>query len=117
MLAAGTCATPAAIATSLSASVASHWRSHAGSAPIVTAAATACVALPRLTAPGNASVMGIEKPSGPWMSVSSNHHCGVGRLKSIPVEYQSRPSRTMISPERGQLTESLAQLPPAAIWP
>jgi hypothetical protein len=38
----------------------------------------------------------------------------VGRLKSVPVEYQSAPSRTITSPERGQLTESLAQLPPAA---
>ena len=48
------------------------------------------------------------------MFVSSNHHCGLGRLKSVPVECHSAPSRTMISPERGQLTESLAQLPPAA---
>ena len=48
------------------------------------------------------------------MFVSSYHHCGVGRLKSVPVEYQWAPSRTMISPLRGQLTESFAQPPPAA---
>ena len=35
-------------------------------------------------------------------------------MGSVPVEYQSAPSRTMISPLRGQLTESLAQPPPAA---
>ena len=34
--------------------------------------------------------------------------------KSVPVEYQSTPSRTITSPLRGQLTESLAQPPPAA---
>nr|WP_235652656.1 hypothetical protein [Mycolicibacterium boenickei] len=48
------------------------------------------------------------------MWVSSNHHCGLGRLKSLPVECQSRPLRSMISPDRGQLTESPDQLPPAA---
>ena len=48
------------------------------------------------------------------MVVSSYDHCGVGRLKSVPVEYQWAPSRTMISPLLGQLTESLAQPPPAA---
>ena len=31
----------------------------------VTAAATACVALPRFTVPGSASVIGSESPSGP----------------------------------------------------
>ena len=86
----------------------------AGSAPNVTAAATACVAFPRFTVPGSASVIGNESPSGPWIFASSYHHCGVGRLKSVPVEYQWLPSRTMISPLRGQLTESLAQPPPAA---
>jgi hypothetical protein len=30
------------------------------------------------------------------------------------VEYQSAPSRTITSPDLGQLTESFAQLPPAA---
>ena len=59
-------------------------------------------------------VIGNESPSGPWIFASSYHHCGVGRLKSVPVEYQWAPSRTMISPLRGQLTESFAQLPPAA---
>ncbi len=48
------------------------------------------------------------------MCVSSYDHCGDGRLKSVPVEYQWAPSRTMISPERGQLTESFAHPPPAA---
>ncbi len=64
--------------------------------------------------PGSANAIGSDRPSGPWMCVSSYHHCGVGRLKSVPVEYQWAPSRTMISPDRGQLTESFAQPPPAA---
>ena len=37
----------------------------AGSTPSATAAATAWVALPRLTAPGSASVIGSVSPSGP----------------------------------------------------
>ena len=35
-------------------------------------------------------------------------------MKSVPVLYQCVRSRTMISPLRGQLTESPAQPPPAA---
>jgi len=86
----------------------------AGSTPSATAAATACAALPRLTVPGSASRIGSRRPSGPWRKSSSYHHAGSGRRKSVPVEAQPAPSRTITSPLRGQLTESLAQLPPAA---
>src|SRR5271166_1071184 len=86
----------------------------AGSAPSATAAATAWAALPRFTAPGRANRIGRARPSGPYRVSSSNHHCGLGRLKSAPVEYQCPLSRTMTSPLRGQLTESFAHAPPAA---
>src|SRR6202012_2480868 len=86
----------------------------AGSAPPATAAATAWAALPRFTNPGSASRIGRASPSGPYRVSSSYHHCGLGRLKSAPVEYQWPCSRTMTSPLRGQLTESLDHEPPAA---
>ena len=72
------------------------------------------MALPRFTTPGSESVIGKASPFGPYTMSSSNHHCGVGRLKSVPVEYQCVGSRTITSPDRGQLTESFAQPPPAA---
>lgn len=103
---------PVAPATSSTADTAAT--AAAGSAPRATAAATAWAALPRFTAPGSVNRIGRDNPSGPCSVWSSNHHCGLGRLKSAPVENQWPRSRTMTSPLRGQLTESFDHEPPAA---